>query len=87
MLNLDFNNVLESVDDFYGETDSWNRLFNTARYGVSELFSEFYKRAENREDFKEIDWIDKERIFYEALDDFVEDWMKLLSPNGSWKWQ
>lgn len=73
MRTLNFNKILENVDDFYQENDNRNRLFNVARQSISILFDRFYGRTQKEKDFNEIDWLDREKIFYEALDDFLND--------------
>lgn len=76
MKTLNFNKILENVDDFYWENDNKNRLFNVARQSISILFDRFFWRTQKEKDFNEIDWLDRERIFYEALDDFLNDLSK-----------
>lgn len=76
MRKLNFNEILKSVDDFYWENDNQNRLFNVARKSISILFDRFYGRTQKEKDFNEIDWLDREKIFYQALDDFLNDLSK-----------
>lgn len=76
MRKLNFNEILKSVDDFYWENDNQNRLFNVARQSISILFDRFFGRTQQEKDFNEIDWLDREKIFYEALDDFLNDLSK-----------
>lgn len=76
MRKLNFNEILKSVDDFYWENDNQNRLFNVARQSISILFDRFYWRTQKEKDFNEIDWLDREKIFYQALDDFLNDLSK-----------
>lgn len=76
MKTLNFNKILENVDDFYQENDNQNRLFNVARQSISILFDRFYGRTQKEKDFNEIDWLDREKIFYQALDDFLNDLSK-----------
>lgn len=73
MRKLNFNEILKSVDDFYWENDNQNRLFNVARQSISILFDRFFGRTQQEKDFNEIDWLDREKIFYQALDDFLND--------------
>lgn len=73
MRTLNFNKILENVDDFYWENENENRLFNVARQSISILFDRFYWRTQKEKDFNNIDWLDREKIFYEALDDFLND--------------
>ena len=76
MKTLNFNKILENVDDFYWENDNQNRLFNVARQSISILFDRFYWRTQKEKDFNLIDWLDREEIFYQALDDFLNDLSK-----------
>ena len=76
MRPLNFNKILENVDLLYWENDNKNRLFNVARQSISVLFDRFYGRTQREKDFNEIDWLDREKIFYEALDDFLNDLSK-----------
>lgn len=76
MKTLNFNKILENVDDFYQENDNKNRLFNVARQGISILFDRFYWRTQKEKDFNLIDWIEREEIFYQALDDFLNNLSK-----------
>lgn len=76
MKTLNFNKILENVDYFYWENDNRNRLFNVARQSISILFDRFYGRTQKEKDFNEIDWLDREKIFYQALDDFLNDLSK-----------
>jgi hypothetical protein len=76
MRTLNFNKILENVDDFYWENDNRNRLFNVARQSISILFDRFYWRTQKEKDFNEINWLDREKIFYQALDDFLNDLSK-----------
>ena len=78
MRTLNFNKILENVDDFYQENDNRNRLFNVARQSISILFDRFYWRTQKEKDFNLIDWLDREGIFYQALDDFLNDLSKDL---------
>jgi hypothetical protein len=78
MKTLNFNKILENVDDFYQENDNRNRLFNIARQSISILFDRFYWRTQKEKDFNLIDWLDREEIFYQALDDFLNDLSKDL---------
>jgi len=73
MKTLNFNKILENVDDFYQENDNRNRLFNVAIQSISILFDRFYGRTQKEKDFNTIDWLDREKIFYEALEDFLND--------------
>lgn len=73
MRTLNFNKILENVDYFYWENENRNRLFNVSRQSISILFDRFYWRTQKEKDFNEIDWLDREKIFYEALDDFLND--------------
>lgn len=73
MRTINFNKILENVDDFYWENENRNRLFNVARQSVSILFDRFFGRTQKQEEFNKIDWLDREEIFYNALDDFVND--------------
>ena len=76
MKTFNFNKVLENVDDFYWENDNQNRLFNVARQSISILFDRFYWRTQKEKDFNLIDWLEREEIFYQALDDFLNDLSK-----------
>ena len=76
MRKLNFNDILKSVDYFYWENDNKNRLFNVARQSISILFDRFYGRTQKEKDFNTIDWLDREKIFYEALNDFLNDLSK-----------
>lgn len=76
MRKLNFNDILKSVDYFYWENDNKNRLFNVARQSISILFDRFYWRTQKEKDFNTIDWLDREKIFYEALNDFLNDLSK-----------
>ena len=78
MRKLNFNEILKSVDDFYWENDNQNRLFNVARQSISILFDRFYWRTQKEKDFNLIDWLEREEIFYQALDDFLNDLSKDL---------
>lgn len=78
MKTLNFNKILENVDYFYWENDNRNRLFNVARQSISILFDRFYWRTQKEKDFNTIDWLDREKIFYDALDDFLNDLSKDL---------
>lgn len=78
MKTLNFNKILENVDDFYQENDNQNRLFNVARQSISILFDRFYWRTQKEKDFNTIDWLDREKIFYQALEDFLNDLSKDL---------
>ena len=78
MKTLNFNKILENVDDFYWENDNKNRLFNVARQSISILFDRFYWRTQKEKDFNLIDWLEREEIFYQALDDFLNDLSKDL---------
>ena len=78
MRTLNFNKILENVDDFYWENENRNRLFNVARQSISILFDRFYWRTQKEKDFNLIDWLDREEIFYQALDDFLNDLSKDL---------
>lgn len=78
MRTLNFNKILENVDDFYWENDNRNRLFNVARQSISILFDRFYGRTQKEKDFNTIDWLEREKIFYDALDDFLNDLSKDL---------
>jgi hypothetical protein len=73
MRTLNFNKILENVDYFYWENENRNRLFNVARQSISILFDRFYWRTQKEKDFNLIDWLDREEIFYQALDDFLND--------------
>lgn len=73
MKTLNFNKILENVDDFYWENENRDRLFNVARQSISILFDRFYWRTQKEKDFNLIDWLDREEIFYNALDDFLND--------------
>ena len=76
MKTLNFNKILENVDDFYQENDNQNRLFNVARQSISILFDRFYGRTQKEKNFNTIDWLEREKIFYQALDDFLNDLSK-----------
>lgn len=76
MRKLNFNEILKSVDDFYWENDNKNRLFNVARKSISILFDRYYWRTQKEKDFNIIDWLEREEIFYQALDDFLNDLSK-----------
>lgn len=76
MRKLNFNEILKSVDYFYWENDNQNRLFNVARQSISILFDRFFGRTQEQKDFNTIDWLDREKIFYQALDDFLNDLSK-----------
>lgn len=76
MRTLNFNKILENVDYFYWENDNRNRLFNVARQSISILFDKYFWYTQKQKDFNEIDWLDREKIFYEALDDFLNDLSK-----------
>ena len=76
MRKLNFNEILKSIDYFYWENDNKNRLFNVARQSISILFDRFFWRTQEQKDFNEIDWLDREKIFYEALNDFLNDLSK-----------
>ena len=76
MRKLNFNEILKSVDDFYWENDNQNRLFNVARKSISILFDRYYWRTQKEKDFNIIDWLEREEIFYQALDDFLNDLSK-----------
>ena len=78
MKTLNFNKILENVDYFYWENENRNRLFNVARQSISILFDRFYWRTQKEKDFNLIDWLDREEIFYQALDDFLNDLSKDL---------
>lgn len=78
MRKLNFNEILKSVDDFYWENDNKNRLFNVARKSISILFDRYYWRTQKEKDFNLIDWLEREEIFYQALDDFLNDLSKDL---------
>lgn len=78
MKTLNFNKILENVDNFYQENDNRNRLFNVARQSISILFDRFYWRTQKEKDFNTIDWLEREEIFYQALDDFLNDLSKDL---------
>ena len=73
MKTLNFNKILENVDDFYWENENRDRLFNVARQSISILFDRFYWRTQKEKDFNLIDWLEREEIFYQALDDFLND--------------
>ena len=76
MRKLNFNEILKSVDDFYWENDNKNRLFNVARKSISILFDRYYWRTQKEKDFNIIDWLEREEIFYQALNDFLNDLSK-----------
>lgn len=76
MKTLNFNKILENVDYFYQENDNKNRLFNVARQSISILFDRFYWRTQKEKDFNIIDWLEREEIFYQALEDFLNDLSK-----------
>lgn len=76
MKTLNFNKILENVDDFYWENDNKNRLFNVARKSISILFDRFYWRTQKEKDFNLIDWLEREEMFYQALEDFLNDLSK-----------
>lgn len=76
MRTLNFNKILENVDYFYWENDNRNRLFNVARQSISILFDKYFWYTQKQKDFNSIDWLDREKIFYEALDDFLNDLSK-----------
>lgn len=78
MRTLNFNKILENVDYFYWENDNRNRLFNVARQSISILFDKYFWYTQEQKDFNEIDWLDREKIFYDALDDFLNDLSKDL---------
>lgn len=76
MKTLDFNKTLEYIDYFYWENDNKNRLFNVAKQSISILFDKYYDRTKDQKDFNTIDWQEREKIFHEALEDFVNDLSK-----------
>lgn len=76
MRTLNFNKILENVDYFYWENDNRNRLFNVARQSISILFDKYFWYTQKQKDFNSIDWLDREKIFYDALDDFLNDLSK-----------
>lgn len=78
MRTLNFNKILENVDYFYWENDNRNRLFNVARQSISILFDKYFWYTQEQKDFNSIDWLDREKIFYDALDDFLNDLSKDL---------
>ena len=78
MKTFNFNKILENVDYFYWENENRNRLFNVARQSISILFDRFYWRTQKEKDFNLIDWLEREEIFYQALDDFLNDLSKDL---------
>ena len=76
MRTINFNKILENVDYFYWENDNRNRLFNVARQSISILFDKYFWYTQKQKDFNSIDWLDREKIFYDALDDFLNDLSK-----------
>lgn len=76
MRTINFNKILESVDYFYWENDNKNRLFNVARQSISILFDKYFWYTQKQKDFNTIDWLEREKIFYQALDDFLNDLSK-----------
>ena len=76
MRTINFNKILESVDYFYWENDNKNRLFNVARQSISILFDKYFWYTQKQKDFNLIDWLEREEIFYNALDDFLNDLSK-----------
>lgn len=75
-MEIDFNKVLEGVDEFYREDDNWNRLFNVFKLSLEKLENAFYLWAINHKEFKDIEGLEKEKIVYEAMEDEVNDLSK-----------
>lgn len=77
-MEIDFENALKFVDSIYHEDDIKNRYFNMARILLENLEHKIYNRAEKDEIFKGIDWLEREKIFHEALEDLAgEIWRDL----------
>lgn len=72
-MEIDFDKALEFVDSIYHEEDYKNRLFNIAKLCLNVFEHKICNRASSKEWFNEISWVEKEKIFYDALEDLVNE--------------